>query len=182
MVDKHVVIPSLLMQGTLAVGWLYLFLLNWILLFANGAVEHRAFPFHPSHAHNTWKATNHNKAESFKGSLLWHCLPAFIPVPSQSLQKPTKREMDAGENNKKLKKKYKIKGLSQRNKDKQALKLVSGWRRNFKELGLNENNSVQSQIAEPFPDNFSQNQDKTETLQISLEGKIMSCWMDKRNE
>lgn len=128
MVDKHVVIPSLLMQGTLAVGWLYLFLLNWILLFANGAVEHRAFPFHPSHAHNTWKATNHNKAESFKGSLLWHCLPAFIPVPSQSLQKPTKREMDAGENNKKLKKKYKIKGLSQRNKGQgQTSSEISIW-------------------------------------------------------
>lgn len=75
-------------------------------------MAHRAFPFHPSHAHNTGKTINYNKR-----SLLWHCLPALIPVPSQSLQKPTKRGIDAEKNET---------NLSERDKDKQALKLVAG--------------------------------------------------------
>lgn len=69
-------------------------------------------------------------------------------------------------------------GLSER--DKQALKLVARWRRKLEELGLNENNSIQSQIAKPFPDNFSQNQYRTETSQTSLNShrwdKIKDFW------
>lgn len=48
---------------------------------------------------------------------------------------------------------------AERDKHKQALKLVAEWR-SLKELGLNENNLVQPKIVKHFPGNFLQNQDK----------------------
>lgn len=71
-------------------------------------------------------------------------------------------------------------GPAERDKDKQALKLVAGWRRSLKELGLNENNLVQQKISRHFPSNFLQNQDKPATFQSYLEEKIMPFSIDKR--
>lgn len=47
--------------------------------------------------------------------------------------------------------------LAERDNNKQALKLVAGWR-SLKELGLNENSLVQPKIVKHFPGNFLQNQ------------------------